>query len=233
MTDKELINKIQTLKQIKPNANWASLVKSEIFAQAPVVTPNKSVGFGDVWSRAFGVLTQPKVAYAFAMLLVALVGTFGYMTFVPSKNNVLVMDNSKEVLALKNNVAEFKAKSQTFADLAKTDPASTNLVVDQVREVATQVTNAIKKDPSLAKTVALDINNNKTLLDIAGGNSVAEVSDMYETIVTSLISDLSERTLSPDKMTELARIKKYVAENHDYATALRDILLISQTTEGN
>lgn len=227
MNNQELINKIQGLKQIKPNQNWVSLTKAEVF-NSPVVVPMQKTIFANV----LNVFAQKRLAYAFAMLLVAMIGTVGYLS-IPTKNGQVALKNepSAQVLALRNNVAEFKAKSQILADLAQS--GNSYLVVNEVKEVARVLSSAIKQDPTLAREVALDINNNKTLLDIAGGNSVEEVSDMYETIVVSLIADLHSRTLTQDQTKELERIQNYLDNNQDYATALRDILLISQIQESN
>lgn len=228
MTEKDLIQKLQGLKQIKPSQDWVVLTKSEIFSNtvAPYGAPQKAV-----FTNIFGVIFQKKLAYSLAVLLMAFVGGFGVMKygFLVSNNNVAVQ--SPEILAsIQSNVEQFKVKSQTLAEATK-DQVNVSVALNEVKNVAKELTSAIKKDPQLAKKVALDINNNKTLLDISGSNSVNEVSNMYETIVVSLIKDLDERTLSQDQDQELKRIKKYLKDSEDYTVALRDILLISQVSE--
>ena len=228
MTEKELITKLQSLKQIKPSQNWVVLAKSEIMAKPVVqVAPNRGITIGDI---IWGSLMQRRMAYSLATLMLVATGVFGIMQVLPKPENkgMSVAVQSPEVVALRNNVAQFKIKSQNFADVAKSNSPATTLAVAEVKTMAKDLTSAIKKDPSLARTVALDINNNKTLLDVAGGNTVSEVSDMYETIVVSLMKDLDQATLNQDQAKELERIKKYLDENHDYATALRDILMISK-----
>ena len=230
MTEKELITKIQSLKQIKPSQNWVVLAKSEIMAKPVAMAPVTSTSFTDM---IVGALLQRRMVYSLATLMLVVTGVFGMMQVLPKPENKGMSFNqqSPEVVALRNNVAEFKLKSQNFADAALSSPEAKVLAVMQVKTAAKELTDAIKKDPSLARTVALDVNNNKTLLDVAGGNTVNEVSDMYETIVVSLMKDLDQATLNQDQAKELERIKKYLEVNHDYATALRDILLISKVNE--
>ncbi len=228
MNEKDLINKLQGLKQIKPRQDWVVLAKSEIFRNnvASYNNPQKAV-----FTSIFGAIFQRKLAYSLAVFLFIFVGIAGVMKYgsLVSDNNVAVQ--SPEILAsLENNVAQFKVKSQTLAEATK-DRADSSLALREIKNVAKELTSAIKKDPQLAKKVALDINNNKTLLDISGSNDVNEVSNMYETIVLSLMKDLNQRTLTQYQTQELKRIKDYLKDSEDYTTALRDILLISQVSE--
>lgn len=232
MTEQELISKLQGLKQIKPNTQWVSLAKTEIFKNnfASYSNPQKAV-----FTNIFSAIFQRKMAYSLAVLLFVFVGISGVWQYTS-----LVGDNNQEskptqespiaLAEVKNSVESFKVKSQNLADMV-TNKEDASLILSEVKNTAKELTMAIKKDPQLAKKVALDINNNKTLLDISGANSVSEVSNMYETIVVSLMKDLEERSLTADQSTELERIKTYINDRQDYITALRDILMISQVSE--
>jgi len=232
MTEKDLINKLKGLKQIKPRQEWVSLAKSEIFNNSFVQDKAfQPAVFSSVFSNTYNAIFQRKFAYSLAVFLFVFVGISGVINYgFPQDKNTssqtaLVTENT-----VKSNVESFKAKSKTLAE-ATTDKTNTALALSEVKSVAKELTVSIKKDPQLARTVALEINNNKTLLDISGGNDVNEVSNMYKVIVVSLMDDLSDRTLSVDQTEELQRIKNYLKDNGDYITALRDILLISKVSE--
>ena len=70
MNDKELINQIQLLTQIKPRQDWVASVKTQILQDE--IQPNVSVT--QVFSRMF---LQLRPAFVSLVVLVVIVGTFG------------------------------------------------------------------------------------------------------------------------------------------------------------
>jgi len=83
VAEKELIAKIKELKQIKPNPDWASLVKSQILAKGDYSIPEKAPSSGkeNVLSLFFSkFFFQPRLkpVFAFSLTLFLFLGLFGF-----------------------------------------------------------------------------------------------------------------------------------------------------------
>ena len=254
MTEQELISRLQSLKQIKPRENWVVFAKTKIF-DAPVYakyanikTARNSV-FSDTLASIFQkkvayafaaflfATTNKKVAYAFAAFLFVVAGMFGFMKygFFNNPANVQVAQVSQEHLtAIKSNVEEFKTKSKILSQMTKSsDLKEIALAVKEIKDVAKELTEAIKNDSQLAKEVALDINNNKTYLDIEGEGDLKETSDiLYKTIDEQMIKDLEGATLT-ESQQEALKIAKKLYDEGKYSNALESILLLNMAMKGN
>ncbi len=228
MTEQELISRLQSLKQIKPRENWVVFAKSKIFE----VKPAKS----SVFSEIMGSIFQRKVAYAFAAFLFVVAGLFGFMNYgLPTKTiDIQVAKQSQEnLVAIKSSVEDFKVKSKNLSQIAQSNPKDIKLALKEVKEAAAELTNAIKNDPTLAKEVALEINNNKTYLDIQGGGDLKETSDiLYKTIDEQMIEDLEATTLTESQQEALS-IAKGLYEEGKYSNALESILLLDMAMKSN
>ena len=84
MQEKQLINKLKELQQIKPRKDWVLLVKNQILADEK---PAFTKGFSEA-KQAFNILSflpaliyQRKLAYAFATFLFMMVGMFGFAQY--------------------------------------------------------------------------------------------------------------------------------------------------------
>lgn len=225
MTDKELISKLQSLKQIKPRENWAVLAKSQIFYDN-VIIDNKVVGkltYRQVLSNISGLFFQKKFAYAFAALFVVFAGAFGFMKFSDPQP-------SADLVMVKSNVEILKVKSQNLAEAARNKSGNISLAVNEVKDAAKELTQQIQKDPELVKTIALDVNNNKTYLDINGGNEGSDLKEttdvLYKTIDDQMILDLQKTTLTEDQKNKLSDINNLYIQGK-YAAALEGILMIN------
>ncbi len=75
MQEKQLINKLKELQQIKPRKDWVILVKNQILENKQVVQEKQKFGFLALLSS---LIYQRKLAYAFATLLFIMVGMFGF-----------------------------------------------------------------------------------------------------------------------------------------------------------
>ena len=183
-----------------------------------------------------GSIFQRKVAYAFASFLFVAVGLFGVMKYgFPEKSiNVQMSVQSQEnLVAIKSNVEEFKAKSKSLSQIAQSNPQDFTLAVKEVKEAAKGLTDAIKNDPALAKEVALEINNNKTYLDIQGGEDLKATSDeLYKEIDSQMIEDLENTTLT-ESQQEALNIAKDLYEKGKYANALESILLLDMAMKNS
>ena len=236
MTDKELISRIQSLKQIKPRENWVLFTKSKILNNN--FEAEKSVGANNVnfIGNMFKTVFLSKFTYSLAVLLFVIsVGSFFAINGILNNgSNVKVSKSSTaSILAIKDSVEDFKIKSKSLSDTVKYSPESTSLVVKEVKEAARELTVAIKNDPDLAKEVALDINNNKTYLEFSEANDLKEVSNnLYKTIVDQMIKDIEDTTLTESQEESLNIVKNSYKEN-DYTSALEDILLLNIAIDQN
>lgn len=225
MTEKELISKLQGLKQIKPRENWVVFAKSEIFSNNLI--ENKS----NVFSNVLNVIFQRKFAYAFAVFLFIFAGGFGFMKYGFPGDTKVAQQSTVVLASIKSNVESFNIKSQNLADALKDKSQNPDLAIKEVKNAANKLTDELQKNPQLAKVIALDVNNNNSLLNIPGGNDVSEVIDMCKAIVTPLIEDLKKRTLTEDQETELKRIESHFNNGGNCTTALRDMLLMNASRD--
>ena len=83
ITEKQLIESLSQLKEIKPNQEWVSLLKSQILTEQPVektipaITARK-ISIMDVITS---VMFQRKMAYALASFVFVIVGVFGFAQY--------------------------------------------------------------------------------------------------------------------------------------------------------
>ncbi len=230
MTEQELISKLQELRQIKPNASWVSLSKMNILGGG-MVNENTVPKSAAKWnfSNIFGMFSQRKFAYALASLLFVFAGVAGvlkYQTLSPMK---FVVKSQADIVAentLKSHVEDLKNKSQNLADLIESKSENTSVAVQAVKEAAKSVTDSIKKDPGLAKVIALDVNNSRTILDIPGGGAEVKATsdDIYKTIDDPIIASIKETKLTPDQQMAFDNILS-LYDKGDYSDVLVRLLI--------
>jgi len=211
------------------------LFKSEMFGNDVFENNTASkINYQGTLSRMMGSLFQRRLAYALAVFLFTVVGVFGVAKYHMSTNNVSVKvseQSTADFKAIRNSVESFKMKSQALAQVSKTKSQDFSSAVREVKDAAKELTDAIQKDPQLAKVVALDVNNNKTYLDVPGGGDLKESSDaLYKVIVDPLIEDLKERSLTKNQESALSVVEEKDNKG-DYIGALQDALLLINSTD--
>lgn len=224
ITEKELILKLQGLKSIKPSQNWVALSKTKIFASSvtsPIVesTPFYKSTFSSL-SRMF---FQKKLAYALAVILFVFTGFFSFKGI----NSPAPIPQLRGDVSTNSDVQRLKVTSQNLvAAVNNKQKSEISVAVREFNEATKNLTEAIVKDPTLAKNVALDVKNNKTYLDISSEAGVKESSDnLYKTIDSQIIEDLEKTTLTQDQQKELDEAKELYTQG-EYSQALEKILLI-------
>jgi len=220
MNQKELINSIKQLKEIKPRKEWAVLLKSQILAEKQsevivVKNPAKSVSFLDIISSVF---LQRKLAYAFAVILFLIVGVFGLTKLLPAgepNKQTASLTNQTE---LKQNVADLNTK---------------------VTELAKNLNTNSLKDPNTAKQIADDVQKikqlqAKTLADVSGASDEKSLNDAVvlanstlASLVMGEINDLNNTSLTDDQKTILSQAEDLYNQGK-YTDALEKILLINK-----
>lgn len=234
VTDLELISKLQQLRQIKPRENWVVFSKNNIFSQeATKSKPN----YGEIFSNILRIVFQKKLAYAYALpiILIAVGGLwvvtedgFNYNNFNISKNPSIsaVSENT-----IKDNLKDFKLKTQSFVQANQSNPQDVLVATKEVKDATNNLINIVKTNPEAAKAIALDVNNNKTYLDVAGSNDLKEASnDLYKAIDSQMIEDLKNTTLTDDQKKSFDFIVDLYNQGK-YSSALENILLFNISRE--
>ncbi len=244
MTQKQLISKLQELKQVKPRKDWVLLAKMDILGLSaktesivmerkaiPQIQPSYKWNFSNI----LGLIYQRKFAYAFAVFLFIFMGMFGIAQYtLPGDMLFSVKKMTEQSQAsligesnIKNNFENLKKRSQDLAQAVK-DKKDGNIsfAIKEVRDATSSLNDAIAKDPKLAKEFAVEIKDNKTLLDNIGGEDLKQTSDtLYKTIDSQMIADLQNTSLTESQQKTLTEINDLYNQGK-YFDALEKILLI-------
>lgn len=243
ITEKQLIKSLKSLKAIKPNKEWALLLKSKVLSTSHVAgsfvsttgTPASITGIANIF---FSIFSSKKLAYSFAALLFFVVGLFGFArntvpgdALFPVKK---IAEQSQAALTgqtgFKQNVAFLNSRINDLVQATKEGKTS-NIpsAINEVSENALELTKGIKNnlvDSNSVKEIAAGL---KTLADMPGSSLVEsqDVINLYQTVVMSQIADLEKSTLTDDQKKILVEVKELYA-NSKYTEALEKILLISK-----
>lgn len=209
ITEKQLIESLSQLKEIKPRKEWAVLLKSQILSEREVAPVQaKSVGIMDIFQTVF---SQRKLAYSFAVVLLLIFGAFG-------ATRLLSDGNAERQVALKQNVAAISTK---ITELTKDLNADSFKDVASAKKLADGV-QTIKK--LQAKTFAdmPGTPEEKSLTD-----AIASIDNTLAPLVKNEINDLNNTTLTDAQKNILTNVQK-LYDQGKYAEALEEILLINQ-----
>jgi len=238
MTEELLILNLQSLKNIKPSTEWAVSVKANIFA-SPAIQKEIAAkpAYQTLIPQIISSMYSRKLAYSFAVFLflavAGIVGVAQYNSSGPTVANNTQKAPSRNLIAIKSNVEDFKTKSKNLSQIANLKTEDIALAVKEVKEVAAEITDAINKDPELAREVALEVNNNKTLLNVQGSEDLKETSDnLYGLIVEQLIKDFDKMSLADGPQKSVDRIKS-LFEQKKFMSALEDALLLDMAIKSN
>jgi hypothetical protein len=244
ITEKQLILKLQALKEIKPRKEWASLLKSQILTgeQAKTVISAQKVSIFDVISNfKFQILNSfsKRLAYSFAVLVFVVAGLIGFAEYTVPGDLLFpvkkLAEQSQAGLAgqtgLQQNIANLSSRINDLAQVAK--EGKKNSIPSVISEISLNAKDLVKniKDNSVKdpKTLAEIADSLKTLASVPGTDlsENQDVKDLYQTIVQSQIADLNETTLTEDQEKILLEIED-LYEQEKYADALEKILLINK-----
>lgn len=232
MTENELISKLQTLNQIKPNQEWVSFVKAEMFKPG-------------IWERITEALAllnplnrQRKLAYAFSVLLLIFGGLLSFAQYTLPGDMLFsvkeITESSQASLigesSLSSSVGTFKKRSQDLAQVVKNNKsANIPAAVQKVKDAAKTLAQALEKDPGLAREIAMEVKDSKTLLDVTAAADLKEASDidlLYKVIAEEMIRDLGSTQLTEEQLPVFNEAKTFF-EQSKYSEALEKIFLIN------
>lgn len=245
ITQKKLIEQLQTLKGIKPRQEWAVLLKSQILSQSSIETEQiklnvpakqaKTVGIMDVLSAVF---FQKRLAYAFALVLFLVFGIFGFANHTVPGDLLFpvkkIAEQSQAALTgqtgLKQDVATLSSRINDLVQVAR-EGRKDNIpsAISEVSANAYELVKNLKQNPTTDQVTIREIATSlKTLADIPGTDLSAnpDVKDLYKTLVESQIVDLEKTTLTTDQQSILDGVKD-LYESGNYADALEEILTIN------
>ncbi len=236
ITQKQLIESLRQLKEIKPRQEWASLLKSQIletpsFAEATEGQANP-VTFASVISNfKFQISNSRRLAYALSVFMVLVVGIFGITKLLPSTEAPKQTASLTSPMVLSQEVAVLHSKINDLATASKTQaPESISPAVTEIKAKASELAKNLKNNPNQDPQTIKDIASSlKTLADVPGTDltATADVKDLYQTVVQNQIDDLQKATLTDNQKKILTEIED-LNKQGDYSKALEKILLINK-----
>ena len=236
MNDKELINQIQLLKQIKPRQDWVVSVKSQILQDEI----QSSVSVTQVFSRMF---LQLRPAFVSLVVLVVIVGTFGFIQdslpgdfLYPVKR--VAEQGQARFLVSEQDVVHYKLEMANKRLVELTQIAEVNQVkklapaiAEFQANVADAADNLIKaKDLNIKQIVAetQKLEENKAKVEALGIviGETQEFDNAMKQIVERELESIEEQVLAESPDQALIQIREdYEAGN--YSQALEGILFLS------
>ncbi len=244
MTDKQLISKIKSLQEIRPNQEWVSSLKKEIMGAEK--ERHLSAGFVNDIRLGISFIFQYKQAFATVACLGLLMLVFGL------SQNALPGDVLYPVKKVAEKGQSFllseKGQSKLVFEVANkrldelTRAAENNSVrnlapaINEYRASVSQVVKSlnngiVNKDSRAIKEIAIEVRKlaeKEQIIESLGieiGGS-QELDNALAQLVDQEIKDLETRTLAPDQEQALIDIKADF-EAKDYSQALERILLLN------
>ncbi|MCX6719958.1 MAG: hypothetical protein NTV36_02515 [Candidatus Staskawiczbacteria bacterium] len=218
VTEKQLIDSLKSLKNIKPRQEWAVLLKSQIMAEKKIEVVSQSTRFADFVSNFKFQISNSfsrRLAYSLATILILVTGVFGLARLLP------------------NEIASHKS---TAALTVKTSPQSEakQKVVASLNVKIKDLTKVLRSNPDQdSETIKNIIVNLKTLADIPGTDLIGnkdfdtDLQDLYGAIVVSQITDLQKTTLTNDQQKIISKAMELYNDGK-YGEALEELLLINK-----
>jgi len=217
MEEKQLIIKLQQLKQIKPRENWVVFNKSKIF----IVPQSDNSLYNRIVSIVSNISMQKRFSYAFAAFLFVFTGLVGANMLIDESN----IYQPAAILKPDVSIESIKEKSQYLTNAVEKYKLE-NVDVEEVKLAAKNLTDEISKNPSIAKDVAVELKNSGTLASLEGAELKDASIDLYRTIDIQMIDDLEKATLTEDQIVVLEQAKESFNQGK-YFEALEKILLIN------
>jgi len=163
---KQLIEKMQMLRDIKPRREWAVLLKHQILASPEPAKAKFVFSFPSF-------LFQRKLAYSFATLLLIVAGLVGFAGYTTPGEQTASLSEQTE---LKQNVVVLNSKIRDLAQELKKNPVQDPQTIKDI--VASLKTLAYV--PGIDSTSTINAN----LQDLYGAIVVSQIKDLQKTTLT-------------------------------------------------
>jgi len=234
ITQKQLIESLNQLKEIKPNKEWASLLKAQILAEEKQVVSTPAT-FAGVMDTLKFVFAPRKLTYSLATILFLFIGLFGFAGYTVPGDMLFpvkkIAEQSTAALSgqttINKDVAKLNNRINDLVTVAK--EGKTNNLSSTISEIsanAKELTQNLKDSPADTETIRNIATSLKTLADVPGTDIAenSDVKDLCQTLVESQIAVLQNTTLTEEQQTTLSEIED-LYEQGEYADALEKILL--------
>lgn len=210
MNEKELIAKIESLKNIKPKEEWVLSAREEIFQEDKILFPfflKEKVFIGTFLLLLFGGF----------LFVGGFAGNSFYARiasyFNSEDKNVAVLEEKKEVELLSSTLAELKETrsqlQQEFASSIVSKPEEEAIKI--AKNYAPAILEIRKKEGKISETLGVRISED---------DNTAE-----KEIVSLIIKDLEKRSLVTEDKKILEEAKSYF-EKGEYLSSLKKALEI-------
>jgi len=246
MTEQELIQKIQLLKQIKPKEEWVISVKQRIFSET--IELRKQSRFSEFINVINFMISRPVFKPALASLIVlgVFIGTYSFSQVALPGDFLYpvrkIVEKGRTFLASEHekSAVQLGFANNRLEDLTKIAEANQGRslapAIEEFRQNAVEAAqNIARKDaninPKTVKEIAKAVKRleeNKEKVEKLGVvlGETEELDNALAALVEREIKDLKSRTLSEKQKIALVEAEKDF-ENKDYSGALEDILIIS------
>jgi len=239
MTGKNLIQQLQTLKEIKPREEWVLLTKENIFKEEP------AKGIISIWlgtlkelRRSERFVFNHKPAFAFALSLLVAVGLFGFaqgsmpgdMLF--SLKKITEKGQAALFVSDKNKTRyDLEMVSKRLNDIAKAAQADAgkNLgpAINEYKESASTAAKSLAKSNDLKEITAevKKIEEQKQEIQSLGVkiDENAELDNALASVVQKEIDSFDGKQLTQESQAALEKAKIYFV-NGKYSDALEKLM---------
>jgi len=231
LTEKQLIGKIQDLRQIKPSQNWVSFTKSQILGQ------EEERSFTSFWNYGFSNF-RLRFALVSVLFIMVMLGSYGIVEHSLPGDLLYtarrVAHKAQTVLlpAQEKPAYQLKLANDRLDDLAKAPAKNLAPTISEfqanISEAARDLAriDATTSDSGTIKRIVeatKKMNENKQKIEslgmVIGEKETNEFNNALGKVADDLIKDLDSRSLTDGKKEVLARMKE-LFEQGEYSETL-------------
>jgi len=249
-TEEQLINKIQELRQIKPNNDWVIFTKGQVFKNEEQKTFSllsftlhlfsKSEGFIKEIQKGEKFILRHKPVFAVLTVFIVLIGVFGFaQNSVPGESLFTlrrITEQGQSVFVINKNEAEYDLGlvNKRLDDLEKIvqEKEVKNLAsaINEYQDSVSRAAESLAKVQDL-KIIAFEIkklHEKEEKIKSYGieiGDS-QEINGVLYNVVAREIEDIEKRELAAEEQQALNIIIESFKAG-DYSDALENILLFN------
>lgn len=238
-TEKQLISKLQELRQIRPSNDWVVFTKEQVLGKEKTGPELSFISFIKEIQRGERFVFRHKPAFAFALALVILIGVFGFaQNSVPGDalfSIKKITEKGTSVFVSEKDQAKYdlemagKRLDDLFKIAEENEVKNLASAINEYKESVSKVAESlatmenVKEIVEEIKKLEQKEEEVKSLGIEIGGSE--ELHSALAKIVETEIGDLEGKTLSEEKQGILAEAKEDY-EAGDYSQALEKILLL-------
>jgi len=231
MTEKQLIGKIQDLRQIKPSQNWVSFTKSQILGQ------EEQKSFVSFWNYGFSNF-RLRFALVSVLFIMVMLGSYGILEHSLPGDLLYtarrIVHKAQTVLlpAQEKPAYQLKLANDRLDDLVKAPAKNLAPTISEfqanISEAARDLAriDATTSDPGTIKRIVeanKKMNENKQKIEslgmVIGEKETNEFNNALGKVADDLIKDLDSRSLTDGKKEVLAKMKE-LFEKGEYSETL-------------